>query len=59
MHDFTTIIIVAFIGVGLFIIDDDVTYINVFDAELEELMVHMKLQVLEVFQKKFVLLGLV
>jgi len=50
MHDFTIIIIVAFIGVELFITDDDVTYINVFDAKLEELMVHMKLQVLEVFQ---------
>jgi hypothetical protein len=59
MHDFTTIIIVAFIGVGLFITDDDVTHINVFDAKLEELMVHMKLQLLEVFQIFFVLLGLV
>jgi hypothetical protein len=46
MHDSATIIIVAFIGVGLLIVDDDVTSINVFDAKLEELIVHMKLRVL-------------
>jgi hypothetical protein len=47
MHDYATIFIVAFIGIKLLIVDDDVTNINVFDAKVEELMVHMKLQVLE------------
>jgi hypothetical protein len=50
MHDYATIFIVAFIGVKLLIVDDDVTNINVFDAKVEELMVHMKLQVLEFFK---------
>jgi hypothetical protein len=50
MHDYATKFIVAFIGVKLLIVDDDVTNINVFDAKMEELMVHMKLQVLEFFK---------
>jgi hypothetical protein len=52
MHDFATMIIVAFIEIGLLIVNDDVININVFDAQLEEFMVCMQLQVLEVFQKK-------
>jgi hypothetical protein len=50
MHDYATIFIVAFIGVKLLIVDDDVTNINVFDAKVEEFMVRMKLQVLEFFK---------
>jgi hypothetical protein len=50
MHDYATKFIVAFIGVKLLIVDDDVANINVFDAKVEELMVHMKLQVLEFFK---------
>jgi hypothetical protein len=59
MHDFATIIIFAFIGVGLLIANDDVININVCDVELEKLMVCMKIQVLEVFQILFVFFGLV